>query len=171
MYPLSNFVGEILTFNQPSRLKREFELVSSKGVLATMVFPKLLSTRVILEGFESKWEIKQLNIWGREFGVFKFGYHLPLAKYVSNFWRTKGSIELPKGARLNCKVGHLKNPFDVFSSKGKLLLSYSNKFSVRSRTVVIINEGAEIIDNYPWIILLGWHIILINRRGRAHAAG
>jgi len=171
MYPLSNFVGETLTFNQPSRLKREFELVSSKGVLATMVFPKLLSTRVILEGFESKWEIKQLNILGREFGVFKYGYHLPLAKYVSNFWRTKGTIELPKGARLDCKAGKLKNPLDVFSSKGKLLLGYSNKFSIKNRTTVTINEKAEIIDNHPWLILLGWYVVVMNRRGKAHSAG
>ena len=171
MYLPSNFVGETLTFNQPSRMKREFELVSSKGVLAIMVFPKFLSTRVVIEGFEGKWEIKRLSILGREHGVFKFGYHLPIAKYVSNFWRTKGTIELPKGARLNCKAGHLKNPFDVFSSKGKLLLSYSNKFSIKSRTSVTINERSEIIDNYPWIIVLGWYVVLMNRRGKARAAG
>jgi len=171
MYLLSNFVGETLTFNQPSRLKREFELVSSKGVLATMVFPSLFSTRVETEGFEGKWEIKQLSIWGREHGIYKLGYHLPFAKYVSNFWRTKGTIELPKGARLNYKAGHLQKPFDVFSSKGKLLLSYSNKFSLKGRTMVTINERSELIDNYPWIVMLGWYVVLMNRRGRARAAG
>jgi hypothetical protein len=171
MYPLSNLIGETLTFSQPSLMKRQFELVSSKGVLATMVFPKLFSTRVVIDGFESKWEIKQPSIWGREFGIFKLGYHLPFAKYVSNFWRTKGTIELPKGARLNCKAGQIKKPFDVYSSKGKLLLSYSNKLAFKGRTSVTIIERSEVIDNYPWIIMLGWYIVLMNRRGRARAAG
>ena len=171
MYPLSNLVGETLTFNQPSLMKREFELVSSKSVLATVIFPKLFSTRVVVKGFDDKWEIKSLSVWQKEFGIFKYGYQLPFAKYVSNFWKTKGTIELPRGARLNCKTGKFKKPFDVYSSKGKLLLSYSNKFVLRGRTTVTINERSEIIDNYPWIIMLGWYVVLMNRRGRARAAG
>jgi len=171
MYPLSNLAGETLTFNQPSLIKREFELETPKGVFATMVFPKLFSSRVVIEGFDEKWEIKSLSIWQRELGIFKYGYQMPLAKYASNFWRTKGTIELPKGARLNCKAGRLKKPFDVYSSKGKLLLSYSNKFILKGRTTVTITERSEIIDNYPWIIMLGWYIIIMNRKGRARAAG
>jgi hypothetical protein len=168
---LSNLIGETLTFNQPALVKREFELVSSKGVLATMVFPKLFSSLVVVEGFEGKWEFKSLNIWQRELGIFKFSYQMPLAKYVSNFWRTKGVIELPKGARLDCKAGRFKKPFDVYSSKGKLLLIYSNKFAIKGRTSATIMERSEIIDNYPWIVMLGWYVVLMNRRGRARAAG
>ena len=171
MYPLSNLVGETLAFNQPSLMKREFELVSSKGVLAIVIFPKLFSTRVVVKGFDDKWEIKSLSIWQKEFGIFKYGYQLPFAKYIANFWKTKGTVELPRGARLNCKTGQFNNPFDVYSSKGKLLLSYSNKFVLKGKTTVTINERSEIIDNYPWIIMLGWYIILMNRRGRARAAG
>jgi hypothetical protein len=171
MYPLSNLVGETLTFNQPSLMKREFELVSSKGVLATVNFPKLFSTRVVIKGFDNKWEIKSLSIWQKEFGIYKYGYQMPLGKYASNFWKTKGIIELPRGARLNCKMGQFKNPFDVFSSKGKLLLKYSNKFVLKGRTTVTIKQRSDIIDNYPWIIMLGWYIILMNRRGRARTAG
>jgi len=171
MYSLSNLAGETLSFNQPSLVKREFELETSKGVLATMVFPKLFSSRVVVEGFDGKWEFKSLSIWQRELGIFKLGYQMPLAKYLSNFWRTKGTIELPKGARLNCQAGRFKKPFEVYSSKEKLLLSYSNKFAIKGRTSVTIVERSEIIDNYPWIVLLGWYVVLMNRKGRARAAG
>jgi len=164
-------VGEKLTFKQPSIIKREFELVSSAGVLATMVFPKLFSSRVVVEGFDGKWEFKSLSIWQREFGIFKYGYQMPFAKYISNFWRTKGTIELLKGAKLYCKTAKFKKPFDVTSSDGKLLLSYSNKFALMGRTTVTIERRSEILDKYPWIILLGWYIIVQNRKGRAHAAG
>jgi len=164
-------IGEILTFKQPSIIKREFELVSSKGVLATMVFPKLFSNRVILEGFDAKWEIKQPSIWRREYGVFKYGYQMPFAKYISNFWRTKGTLELPRGARLYCKSAKFKKPFDVFSSDNKLLLSYSNRFVLMGKTSVTIEQRSELLDKYPWVILLGWYVIVQNRKGRASAAG
>lgn len=171
MYLLSSLVGETLTFNQPSLIKREFELETSKGVLATMVFPKLFSSRVVVEGFDGRWEIKQPSIWRSEFGVYKYGYQMPFAKYVANFWKTKGTIELPKGARLNCKSGQLKRPFEVYSSSGELLMVYANKFSLKGRTTVTIEKKFELIDKYPWIIMLGWYIVLQNRRGRARAAG
>jgi hypothetical protein len=168
---LTNYIGQTLTFNQPKITRREFELSSSEERLAKVVFPKLFSNSAVVEGFGEKWEIKQLSIWRTEFGIYKFGYQEPFAKYISNFWRTKGTIELPKGARLNCKSGRIKRPFGVYASNGELLLLYLNKFSLKGRTTVTIEKRSELIDKYPWIIMLGWYIILQNRRGRARAAG
>ena len=168
---LTNYIGQTLTFNQPKITKREFELISSDEVLAKMIFPKLFSNSVVIEGFDGKWEIKQPSIWRSEFGVYKYGYQMPFAKYVASFWKTKGTIELPKGARLNCKSGQLKRPFEVYSSSSELLIVYANKFSLKGRTTVTIEKKFELIDKYPWIIMLGWYIVLQNRRGRARAAG
>jgi hypothetical protein len=168
---LTNYIGQTLTFNQPKITKREFELISSDEILAKMIFPKLFGNSVLIEGFDGRWEIKQPSIWRSEFGVYKYGYQMPFAKYVANFWKTKGTIELPKGARLNCKAGKFKKPLEVYSSNGKLLLSYSNKFAIKGRTSVTIVERSEIIDNYPWIVMLGWYVLLMNRKGRARAAG
>jgi hypothetical protein len=160
-------VGQILTFNQPALMKREFELISSDIVLAKMVFPKLLSSNVVVEGFDGKWEFRQLSIWRNEFGIFKYGYQMPFAKYVSNFWKSKGTIELPKGAKLNCKTPAFKRPFEIFTSSGKLILVYANRFVLKGRTTVTIQNSSELLEQYPWIIMLGWYIIFQNRRGRA----
>lgn len=167
---LTNYIGQTLTFNQPKITKREFELISSDEVLAKMIFPKLLSNSAVVEGFDGKWEIKQPSIWRSEFGVYKYGYQMPFAKYVSNIWKTKGTIELPKGARLNCKSRGLKKPFEIYSSSGELLIVYANKFSLKGRTTLKIEKKFELIDKYPWIIMLGWYVVLQNRRGRARAA-
>jgi len=166
---LSNMVGETLIFNQPVLMKRKFELTSSNGVLATMIFPKLFSSKVIIQGFDGKWEIKQPSIWRSEYGIYKMGYQLPFAKYTSNFWRTKGTIELPKGIRLNCKAGRIKKPFEIYTTKGEPLAYYSNKFTLKGRTTVTIENRSELLDEYPWILMLGWYVVLQNRRGRARA--
>ena len=168
---LSYMVGKTLTFNQPSLTKRKFELTSSDSVLATLIFPKLFSNRVVVEGFDGKWEIKQPSIWRREYGIYKMGYQMPFAKYISNFWRTKGTIELPKGVRLDCKAGQIKKPFEIYTAKGEPLVYYSNKFALKGRTTVTIENRSELLDNYPWILMLGWYVVLQNRRGRARAAG
>jgi hypothetical protein len=170
MILLTNFIGQTLIFNQPKITKREFELIKSEEVLAKLIFPKLFSYTAIVEGFDGKWEIKQPSIWRPEFGIYKYGYQMPFAKYVSNFWKTKGTIELPKGARLNCKTRQIKRPFEIYSSTSELLIFYANKFSFKGRTTVTIEKKSELIDKYPWIIMLGWYVVLQNKRGRARAA-
>ena len=97
MYPLTHYLGEPLIFYQPSLKKREYELRISDEVLATLAFPKLLSNKAVVEIYEQKFEIKQPSIWRTEYGVYKFGYQMPFAKFVANFWKTRGTIELPKG--------------------------------------------------------------------------
>ncbi|HEY6436459.1 MAG TPA: hypothetical protein VIY47_07705, partial [Ignavibacteriaceae bacterium] len=133
--------------------------------------PKLFSARVVAEGFDGKWEFKPLSLWQREFGIFKYGLQMPIAKYVSNFWRTKGTVELPKGARLQSKSERLKKPLEIFSLNGELLMSYDNKFSLKGRTTVTIEDRSELFDKHPWIIMLGWYIVFLNKRRRAHVAG
>ena len=167
MYNLNNYIGETLVLNQPSLRKREYELIANDEVLATLVFPKLLSNRAIAEISDSKLEFKQPSIWKGEYGIYKAGYQMPFAKYVSNFWKTKGTIELPKGARLNCKSGKLKRPFEIYSSLGEPLVIFENKLSLRGKTVVTIQKDFELLDRYPWIIMLACYIIIIYRRARA----
>jgi hypothetical protein len=55
----------------------------------------------------------------------------------------------------------------IFSSTGELIVSYVNEFALKGRTTVKIEKKSELIEKYPWILMLGWYIVLQNRRGRA----
>ena len=167
MYPLTHYLGEPLIFYQPSLKKREYELRISDEVLATLAFPKLLSNKAVVEIYEQKFEIKQPSIWRTEYGVYKFGYQMPFAKFVANFWKTRGTIELPKGAKLNCKSGKLKKPFEIYSSQDELLIAYENMLSFKGKTEVVIHQKFELLEKYPWIIVLGFYVILLYKRARA----
>lgn len=167
MYPLTHYIGETLIFYQPSFKKREYELRALDEVLAMLAFPKLLGNRAVVEIYDQKFEIKQPSFWRTEFGVYKFGYQMPFAKFVANFWKTKGTIELPKGARLNCKSGKLRKPFEIYSSQGELLIAYQNMLSFKGKTEAVIHQNFELLEKYPWIILLGFYVILLYKRARA----
>ena len=148
MYPLTHYLGEPLIFYQPSLKKREYELRISDEVLATLAFPKLLSNKAVVEIYEQKFEIKQPSIWRTEYGVYKFGYQMPFAKFVANFWKTRGTIELPKGAKLNCKSGKLKKPFEIYSSQDELLIAYENMLSFKGKTEVVIHQKFELLEKF-----------------------
>ena len=167
MVNLSRYVGETIVLNQPSLRKRNYELVINDEMIATLVFPKLLSNRALAEISDHRFEFKQPNIWKGEYGIYKAGYQMPFANYVPNFWKTKGTIELPKGIRLNCKSGKFRKPFEIYSSRGELLVIFENNFSLRGRTLVTIQKNFEQLDKHPWILLLGCYITLLYRRARA----
>lgn len=167
MRPLSSYIGEDLILIQPSFFKREYEFRSSSDLLAKMYFPKFLSLTAVIEGFEEKYEIVKPSFWKSEIAIRKFGYDLTFASLATNFFRTKGSIDLQNGKKLNLKFGAFRKSCQVFSEMDELLLMFQNKLSIKEKNVVTIQKTSSLIDNNPWVVMMIWYLILENRRNGA----
>ena len=163
MKPLSSYLGEDLILIQPSLFKREYEFRSSNELLARMYFPSFFSLTAVVEGFEEKYEIIRPSIWKTELAIRKFGYDMSFASLTTNLFRTKGSIDLQNGKRLNLKFGVFKKSCQVFSENDELLLLFQNKFSLKEKNVLTIQQLSSLIDENPWIVMMIWYSILQNR--------
>ncbi len=173
MKKLSDYLGEELIIIQPSIFKRVFEFRSSEALIAKMYYPKLFSSVAIIEGFKETLEIKKTSIWKSDIEIFKKDYQNSFAKIVStNFWRTKGVIELPRGEILNLKFGAFKRSCEIYTQHSELLVLFKNKFSFKERNVISIEKRSNIIDENPWIIFAVWYKILeMNRKNSGIGAG
>jgi hypothetical protein len=164
MKKISDYIGEELILIQPSLFKREFEFRSSNELIAKMSFPKFFKTKAIVEGFAEQYEIKEPNFWRSDVEIFKLGNDMPFAKYKStNFWKTKGIIELPRGEQLYLKFGVFKKSCEIYHSN-ELLLLFHNKFSFRDKNIITIEQKSHLIDENPWVIMLAWYKILQQNR-------
>lgn len=163
MRPLSSYIGEYLIMSQPSFFKREYEFRSSNELLARMYFPSFFSLTAVVEGFEEKYEIIRPSFWKTDLAIRKFGYDMPIASLTTNFFRTKGSIDLQNGKRLNLKFGAFKKSCQVFSENDELLLLFQNKFSLKEKNVLTIQQLSSLIDENPWIVMMIWYSMLQNR--------
>lgn len=163
MRPLSSYIGEYLILSQPSFFKREYELRSSNELLARMYFPSFFSLTAVVEGFEEKYEIIRPSIWKTDLAIRKFGYDMSFASLTTNFFRTKGLIDLQNGKRLNLKFGIFKKSCQVFSENNELLLLFQNKFSLKEKNVLTIQQLSSLIDQNPWIVMMIWYSMLQNR--------
>jgi hypothetical protein len=105
MKPLSSYIGEELILIQPSFFKREFEFHSTTEQLAKMYFPKFFSLTAVVEGFGDKYEIIRPTFWKSEIAIKKFGDDLSFASLTTNFFRTKGTIDLQNGKKVLLKLG------------------------------------------------------------------
>ena len=167
MKTLSSYIGEDLILIQPSFFKREYEFRSSNEFLAKMYFPKFFSLTAVVEGFEEKYEIIRPSFWKSEIAIRKFGYDLTFATLATNFFKSKASIDLQNGRKLNLKFGAFKKSCQVFSEMEELLLMFQNKLSIKEKNVVTIQKPSSLIDENPWVVMMIWYLILENRKNAA----
>ena len=165
MNALSKYIGEDLILIQPSLFKREYEFRSSNELLARMYFPSLFSLTAVVEGFEEKYEIIKPSFWKADIAIRKYGYDMTFASLTTNFFRTKGSIDLQNGKKLNLKFGAFKKSCQVFSESEELLIMFQNRFSFKQQNIVTIQKTSALIDENPWVVMMVWYqVIQRNRR-------
>ena len=165
MNVLSKYIGEDLILIQPSLFKREYEFRSSNELLARMYFPSLFSLTAVVEGFYDKYEIIRPSFWKADIAIRKYGYDMTFASLTTNFFRTKGSIDLQNGKKLNLKFGAFKKSCQVFSESEELLIMFQNRFSFKQQNIVTIQKSSALIDENPWVVMMVWYqVIQRNRR-------
>ena len=164
MNALSKYIGEDLILIQPSLFKREYEFRSSNELLARMYFPSLFSLTAVVEGFEEKYEITKPSFWKTDIAIRKYGYDMTFASLKTNFFRTKGTIDLQNGKKLNLKFGVFKKSCEVFSEAEELLIMFQNRFSFKQQNIVTVQKSSTLIDENPWIIMMVWYQILQRNR-------
>ncbi len=167
MKSISILPGNDLILMQPSVFKRIFNLKNAEEVIGVMDYPRFFSTDTVVEIFGEKYEMKQPSIWRSEVLVYKSGQSYPLAKYEANFWRTRGVLTLPRGEKLYFKYGMFKRACEISTASGELLILFKNTFAFKDKNIVEIHKASPVIDENPWIIFLGWYIILQHKRSAA----
>jgi len=167
MKRISNYFSNELLIFQKSIRKRDFELRSGDELIARLYYPKIFSdlAEVVLQ--EETYEFYRPKFFSRDVDIRQKGYQNPLAHFKNNFWGSKGVLELPRGTRLNMKFGFFRKQAEIYLRENELLVSILNKFSIKERCEVIIEKQSEIIDEFPWIIMLGFYLAQLMKRNSA----
>jgi len=167
MRTISDYIGNELLIFQKSIWKREFELRSKDEVIAKMYYPKFFSDLTELTMQNETYEFYRPRFFSRDVDIRKKGYQNPFAHFKNNFWAGKGVLELPRGVKLNIKIGFLRKQAEIFLGESDLLLSILSRFSINERCEVVIEKRSEIIDEFPWIIMLGFYLSQLRKRNSA----
>lgn len=167
MRTTSDYIGNELLVFQKSIWKREFELRSGDEVIAKMYYPKFFSDLTELTMQNETYEFYRPRFFSRDVDIRKKGYQNPFAHFKNNFWAGKGVLELPRGVKLNIKIGFLRKQAEIFLGESDLLMSILSRFSIKERCEVVIEKRSEIIDEFPWIIMLGFYLSQLRKRNSA----
>lgn len=166
MMKLSDYIGKELIVRQKSFLKREYEFLSDSELLGKMVFPKFFGEKAECEIGTEKIIFKRPHIFSDVIEILKEGYSLPIAKLESNFFATKGNLQLPRGRSVTIKPNILRTRTEIFIKENELIIRLHNKFSPKFKSIAIIEKRSEIIDEFPWIVLLAVYYLLLLRQNQ-----
>lgn len=164
MQKLSDYIGKNLIIRQRSIWKREYEFCSDTALLGEMKYPKFLSEKVECIIGNEKLIFRRPHIFSNVIEIKKEGYELPIAKMGSNFFATKGILDLPRGKKILIKFGLLKNRAEIYYGDNDLLVTLYNKTSLKEKSKVIVEKRSQILDDYPWIIMLAFYFAQLKRR-------
>lgn len=164
MRKISDYIGNELLICQKSIWKREFELRSGDEVIAQMIYPRYFSHMAELTIQNESYEFYRPKFFTRDVDVRKKDYQNPFAYFKSNFFRSKGELELPRGTKLIMKFGLFRKQAEIYLGENDLLISILSKFSFKERSKVVIEKRSEVIDEYPWVIMLCFYLIQLRKR-------
>ena len=169
MKNLSSYYGKQLVFTQPSVWKSYYELKSDSEILGTVKNVKKFGFRLEVSIFNNKWIFYRPSFWRSEIAIRQSGYTLPYAKYKGGKFKQHGMVELPKGGRIKIVLKPFKKDYEIQDSSGRVLIKLADKVRFRTTVEISVMKRFELIDKYPWIVILAWYISAM--RKRAAAAG
>lgn len=170
MKKLSEYYGQKLEFNQPSVWKTYYELKAGDELIGIIKKVKKFSSQLEVEISGKKWIFYRPSFWRSEIAVKESGYSLPYAKFKGNILKQHGTIELPKGERIKLVFKTFKKNYEIQNSSGEVLVKLVDKIKFRTTVEIYMEKRSELIDKYPWIILLAWYISA-QKKSAAIAAG
>ncbi len=169
MKSLSELVGETLFIRQPSIWKRNYELLHGEEVLGTIRSKSFLGRSIIFKMEKNEWEIYQPSFWKTEIAIRQVGYELPYATFKRERLKFGGIVKMYKGEQVKIEYKLFKKGYNIQTTSGELLVTFKDRVSFKEKTQLHIERKSDLLDKYPWVIALAWHIML--QRKRAARAG
>jgi hypothetical protein len=170
MKQLSEYIGEKINFSQPSFFKRLHELRVNDELIGTIQQTGFFGMRWEVFIQNKNWEIYRPSFWRTALEIREAGYEMPFASFIRDGFRSKGTVTLPKGEQIKI-VPHLFKGFcEIKNEHDECLARIKPRMAMRDKADVLIDKKSDLIDKYPWLIMLAYIITVEQKHQAAHSA-
>ncbi len=166
MKAFSEYFGQTLEIVTPSCFKSNYNLVANGMTICSLRSINFWCTRYEVDGFGKKWEVYSASVWKGKTEIKESGKELPIASYEGSGLKHSGIFTLPRGEKLNLVFNMWKSFYEIQNETGEVLVRYDNKSFFSSTIVVTMYKKSDLIDKYPFVIMVPF---LISTQ-RKHAA-
>lgn len=160
---LDELIGQKLQWIQPRTFKLEYELRAGDMVVATLRYPRFFDTLATAESADGAWTFHGGDFRQPAVHIRAVGAETDLAVFKKNMWSGGGVLELPDGRKYGAHATGYRASGHVFRTiTGEVLVSYRNIWGpLHLSAQVQIHRQAEGLVELPWVVMLGWHLVLV----------
>ena len=169
MRKIVEFIGRDLTWVRPELWKREYELRSQDEVVAALRFKSPFSSQASGESGEGSWIFKRIGFLQTTIAILEEGTNIELGRFKRN-WKGIRTLMLPYGRKYLASAHPWQSSYIFSTEAGEPLIHYKIGSAVLQSAATLIEPRAANIPELPWMVLLGWYVV-VRLRQRAAAAG
>jgi len=170
MDKIASFIGLPLQWSRPSLLKPQYELKSGEDLVATLRFRSIWGTFATAQSEEGCWTFKRVGFWQTRATIRPCDSEEEIAMFRNNTWSGGGTLLFPDGRQYLASTNFWQTQCEFKTEGGESLIHYRNRGVFRSSAEVTILPKAQDLAELPWMVMLGWYLILMMQSDSAASA-
>ncbi len=171
MKSIRALVDHTLTWSQLKGMKSNYELRFGTDLVATVQFPKMLSSNAIAESGDGSWLLERTGVFNIKTTIRRRGSESLLASYTSKAFKSGGLIQIEGGKTLVVRNDFWNSTYELTTVDGESLLELKSRGFFKHFVDVKMNRRSLQFEELPSLIIFLFYIILLGRRDAAvHSA-
>ena len=170
MEKIASFVGLPLQWDRTSLFKAEYELKSGEALVATLRFRSIWGTFATAQSADGCWTFKRVGFWQTRATIRPCDSEAEIATFKNNTWSEGGTLLFPDGRRYPANTNFWQTQYEFQTEAEDSLIHYRNRGLFRSSAEVTIFPKAQELPELPWMVMLGWYLIIMIQNDSADAA-
>ena len=170
MKEFSEYFGNTIKISQPSIFKRFHEIRAGEDFLGSLQQKGFFGMLWEVKLFNKAWDIYRPSCWKCKLEIREAGYEMPFADFQRSGFKSKGVLNLPKGEKLTIEPHLFKGFCEIKNLQEESLIKIKLKTGFGDKGEITFIKKADLIDKYPWVVILGYIIALEQRHRAANSA-
>lgn len=171
MKNIAELIGRELEWLQPSAWKMEYELRAGDELIATLRFRSSFGSFATAECADGCWTFKRVGFFQIRVTIRACGADVEIATFKNNTWSGGGTLELPDGRKMLATTNFWQTKFEFQTEAGETLVRFKPGGLVHLTAKVEIQPAAAGLPELPWIVMLGWYLVVMLYMDTASTAG
>jgi hypothetical protein len=146
----------------------EYELGAPDALIATLRFRSSFGSLATVESADGCWTFKRVGFFQTRISIRVCGSETEIATFWNNTWSGGGALELPDGGRLKATTNFWQTRLEFRAENDESLIRFEPGGILRVySSVEIAPQAKEVLEKLPWLVSLGWYLIILLRSDSA----
>ncbi len=167
MKNLNEYIGQELEIVNTNFFKSNYDFKVGDTIIYSLRSLSNWGNKYEVNGANKTWEFFKQSVWSNNLLIKEKGTDSIIAEIKGSVFKSNSIINLPRGEKLNVVMNVWKSTFELQNEFGTALVSFKNKKWYSSNLIVTIQTKSEVLDKYPFVIMLAFLMVLQKRHSAA----